>query len=138
MIKHPLFQNLPGLRLTLHHPTNPSLLQRDYPRGTSTVTKPSQASPKRSEDRLVEAQDLAAFKSDMTTLIKDMIQSSLSNFASHFKSDSGGKGEASQDHETSGDREPSPDRVDPSEGEEGELASEEEDPKLDQGDPNLD
>ena len=70
----------------------------------------------------------------MTALIKDMIQTSLSTFASKFKSDSGGNGESFQDQvlETSCDREPSPDRADPSEGEEGELASEEEDPKLDQ------
>ena len=71
--------------------------QTDYPRGTSTVTKPSQVSPKQAEDRPVQAQDLASFKSDMTTLIKDMIQSSLSTFASQFKSDSGDKGKSSQD-----------------------------------------
>ena len=74
----------------------------------------------------------------MTTLIKDIIQSSLSNFASQFKSDNRGKGESSQDHETSRDRLPSPNHVDHSEGEEGELASDEEDPEINQGDPNLD
>ena len=67
----------------------------------------------------------------MTFLIQNMIQSSLSTFASQFKSDSGGKGESFLH------REPSPDHVDPSEGEEGELASDEEDPGLDRGDPNL-
>ena len=98
--------------------------QRDYPRGT--VTKPTQASPK-------HAQDLANFKSDMTSLIKDMIQSSLSTFASQFKSDSGGKGESSQDQaqEVSQEGDPSPDHGDPSEGEEGELASDKEDPDFD-------
>ena len=71
--------------------------QRDYPQGT--VTKPSQASPKHAEDRPVQAQDLANFKSDMTSLIKDMIQSSLSTIASQFKPESGGKGGSSQDQE---------------------------------------
>ena len=68
-----------------------------------------------------------------------MIQSSLSAFASQFKSDSGGKGESSQDqtHEISREGEPSPYHVNPSEREEGELVSDEEDPNLDRGDPNL-
>ena len=85
------------------------LLQRGYPRGASTctVTKPSQASPKRAEDRPVQAQDLAAFKFDMIALIKDMIQNSLSPFASQSKSDFGGKGESSQDQQISRDKEPS-------------------------------
>ena len=39
---------------------------RDYPRGTSTATRPSQASPKRAEDRPAPAQDLEAFKAEMT------------------------------------------------------------------------
>ena len=49
------------------------------------------------------------------------------------------KGCSSQDRaqEISRDQDPSPDQVDPSVGEEGELASEEEDPDLHQGDPNL-
>ena len=64
---------------------------------------------------------MANFKSDMTSLIKDIIQSSLSTFASQFKSDSGGKGEFSQDQaqEISRKLEPSSDHVDLSEGEEG-------------------
>ena len=36
--------------------------RRDYPRGTCTATRPSQASPKRAQDRPVPAQDLEAFK----------------------------------------------------------------------------
>ena len=32
--------------------------RRDYPRGTRTVIRPSQARPKRAEDRPVHAQDL--------------------------------------------------------------------------------
>ena len=68
-----------------------------------------------------------------------MIHSSLSVVTSQCKSDSvGNLGESSQDHETSRDREPSLDLVDLSEGEEGELASDEEDPNVNQGDPNLD
>ena len=64
-----------------------------------------------------------------------MIKSSLSEFAS--QSGSGGKEEPSQDIETSQDREPSPDCTDPSEGKEGELSSDHEDPDLVQGDPNI-
>ena len=75
-----------------------------------------------------------------------MIQSSLSLFVSQFKSSSGNKRESSQDlaHKISRDQgleqDPSPgqvDHVDPPKGEEGELASEEEDPDLHQGDPHL-
>ena len=36
--------------------------RRDYPRGTSTVTRPSQAIPKHTEDRPVHAQDLEVLK----------------------------------------------------------------------------
>ena len=36
--------------------------RRDYPRGTCTATRPSQASPKRAQDRPAPAQDLEAFK----------------------------------------------------------------------------
>ena len=35
---------------------------RDYPRGTCPATRPSQASPKRAQDRPAPAQDLEAFK----------------------------------------------------------------------------
>ena len=38
--------------------------RRDYPRGTRTATRPSQASPKRAQHR--PAQDLEAFKADIT------------------------------------------------------------------------
>ena len=61
--------------------------------------------------------DLTTFKSDMTSLIQDMIQSSQSTFTSQFKSDSGGKGDSSQDRAHKISREPSPDQVDPSERE---------------------
>ena len=40
--------------------------RRDYPRGTCTATRPSQSSPKRAQDRPAPAQDLEAFKADMT------------------------------------------------------------------------
>ena len=68
-----------------------------------------------------------------------LIQSSLSSFASQFKASSGSKGDYSQDqvHEISRDHDLEQDHVDPPEGEEGELASEEEDPDLHQRDPNL-
>ena len=56
----------------------------DYPRGTCTATRPSQASPKRAEHTLAPAQDLEAFKADMTTMLSDMLQASLSKFASQF------------------------------------------------------
>ena len=36
--------------------------RRDYSRGTSTVTKPSQASPKRDENRPVHAQGLESLR----------------------------------------------------------------------------
>ena len=35
--------------------------RRDYPRGTCTATRPSQASPKRAQDRPAPAQDIEAF-----------------------------------------------------------------------------
>ena len=40
--------------------------RRDYPRGTCTATRPSQASPKRAQDIPAPAQDLEAFKGDIT------------------------------------------------------------------------
>ena len=75
---------------------------RDYPRGTSTITKPSESSTviktsttnKPVSGRPVQAHDLADFKTDMTSLIQDMIQSSLSSLTSQFNC-SGGKGVAS-------------------------------------------
>ena len=68
--------------------------QRDYPRGTCTATRPSQASPKWAEHTLTSAQDLEAFKADMTTMLSDMLQSSLSKFASQFNPSSGGQGDS--------------------------------------------
>ena len=68
--------------------------KRDYPRGTCTATRPSQASPKRAEHTLVSAQDLEAFKADMTSMLSDMLQASLSKFASQFNSSSGGQGDS--------------------------------------------
>ena len=47
--------------------------KRDYPRGTCTATRPSQASPKLSEHRPAPAQDLEAFKADMTSMLADML-----------------------------------------------------------------
>ena len=65
--------------------------KRDYPRGTCTATRPSQASPERAEHMLPPAQDLEAFKADMTS---DMLQASLSKFASQFNPSSGGQGDS--------------------------------------------
>ena len=65
-----------------------------YPRGTCTATRPSQASPKRAEHTLASAQDLEAFKSDMTLMLSDMLQASLSKFASQFNPSSGGQGDS--------------------------------------------
>ena len=81
---------------------------RDYPRGTSTVTRPSKASPKRAEDRPVHAQDLEVFKAHMTSMLADMLQSSLSNFASQLKSSSGGQGESVSTQNVASDQEKEP------------------------------
>ena len=67
--------------------------KRDYPRGTCTGTRPSQASPKWAECTLTPAQDLEAFKADMTSMLSDMLQASLSKFASQFNPSSGGQGD---------------------------------------------
>ena len=64
----------------------------------------------------MQAQDLAA-------MMRDMIKSSLNEFASQLGSDPGGKEEPSQDKEAFRDREPSRDLEDSSKGEEGGLAS---------------
>ena len=66
---------------------------RDYPRGTCAATRPSQASLKRAERTLTPAQDLEAFKADMTSMLSDMLQASLSKFASQFNPSSGGQGD---------------------------------------------
>ena len=63
-------------------------------RGTCTATRPSQASPKRAEHTLTPAQDLEAFKADMTSMLSDMLQTSLSKFASQFSPSSGGQGDS--------------------------------------------
>ena len=68
--------------------------KRDYPRGTCTATRPSKASPKRAEHTLAPAPDLEAFKADMTSMLSDMLQSSLSKFASQFNPSSGGQGDS--------------------------------------------
>ena len=70
--------------------------KRDYPRGTDSATKPSQASPRRAEDRPVHAQDLEVFKADMTSMLADMLNSSLDKFASQLKSGSEGQGDSTQ------------------------------------------
>ena len=67
--------------------------KRDYPRGTCTATRPSQASHRKAEPTVTPAQDLEAFKADMTSMLSDMLQSSLSKFASQFKPSSGGQGD---------------------------------------------
>ena len=67
--------------------------KRDYPRGTCTATRPSQASPRKAEHTLTPAQDLEAFKADMTSMLSDMLQASLSKFASQFNPSSGGQGD---------------------------------------------
>ena len=108
---------------------------RDYPRGTSTVTRPSQVSPKHAEERPVHAQGLEVFKADMTSMLADMLRSSLSNFASQLKSSSGGQGESVSTQNVASDQEKEPsDHDDRSEG--GDSASEE-DPTDIPGDPIL-
>ena len=53
----------PSVPGPVHHATSRRSLSphRDYSRGTSTVTRSSQASPKHAEDRPVHAQDLEVF-----------------------------------------------------------------------------
>ena len=116
---------------TSHRSISP---RRDYPRGTSTVTRPSQVSPKHAEDRPVHAQGLGFFKADMTSLLADM-RSSLSDFASQLKSSSGGQGKSESVQNMTSDqgKEPS-DHADHSEG--SDLAAVE-DPGENEGDPKL-
>ena len=71
--------------------------KRDYPRGTCTVTRPSQASPRKAEHTVTPAQDLEAFKADMTSMLSDMLQASFQKFASQFNTNSGGQGNISND-----------------------------------------
>ena len=49
---------------------------RGYPRGTCTATWPSQASPKQTQGTVSPAQDLQAFKADMTSMLSDMLKTS--------------------------------------------------------------
>ena len=72
--------------------------KRDYPRGTCTATRPTQASPRKAEHELTPAQDLEAFKPDMTSMLSDMLQASLSKFASQFNPSSGGQGDTVPTH----------------------------------------
>ena len=71
--------------------------KRDYPRGTCMVTRPSQASPRKAEHTVTPAQDLEAFKADMTSMLSDMLQTSFQKFASQFNTNSGGQGNNSQE-----------------------------------------
>ena len=71
--------------------------KRDYPRGTCTVTRPSQASPRKAEHTVTPAQDLEAFKADMTSMLSDMLQASFQKFASQFNTNSGGQGNNSNE-----------------------------------------
>ena len=71
--------------------------KRDYPRGTCTVTRPSQASPRKAEHTVAPAQDLEAFKADMTSMLSDMLQASFQKFASQFNTNSGGQGNNSKE-----------------------------------------
>ena len=71
--------------------------KRDYPRATCTVTRPSQASPRKAEHTVAPAQDLEAFKADMTSMLSDMLQASFQRFASQFNTNSGGQGNNSKE-----------------------------------------
>ena len=89
--------------------------RRDYPRGTCTATRPSQASPKWAQDRPAPAQDLEAFKADMTCC-QTCFNPPLV-FASQFKPSSGGQGESVSTQNVAPVHEESPsDQEDQSEG----------------------
>ena len=60
--------------------------KRDYPRGTCTATRPSQASPTRAEHS-APAQDFEAFKADVTSMMTEM----FNKFASKINTSSGGQ-----------------------------------------------
>ena len=61
------------------------------------VTRPSQASPRKAEHTVAPAQDLEAFKADMTSMLSDMLQASFQKFASQFNTNSGGQGNNSKE-----------------------------------------
>ena len=65
--------------------------KRTYPRGTCTVTRLSQASPRKAEHTVSPAQDLEGFKADMTSMLSEMLQASFQKFASQFNTNSGGQ-----------------------------------------------
>ena len=67
--------------------------KRDYPIWPCTATRPSQASPRKAEQTVTPAQDLEAFKADMTSMLSDMLQASFSKFAFQFNPSSGGQGD---------------------------------------------
>ena len=83
-----------GSASTSHRSPSP---KRDYPRGSCTVTRPSQASPRKAEHTVAPAQDLEAFKADMTSMLSDMLQASFQKFASEFNTNSGGQGNNSKE-----------------------------------------
>ena len=132
-----------GSASTSHRSPSP---KRDYPRGTCTVTRPSQASPRKAEHTVAPAQDLEAFKADMTSMLSDMLQASFQNFASQFNTNSGGQGnedtvpkqvffEPTVDVASHDDNENSPHRG-PEDQSEGEITEGEADP-ADSGLPTL-
>ena len=61
------------------------------------MTRPSQASPRKAEHTVTPAQDLEAFKADMTSMLSDMLQTSFQKFASQFNTNSGGQGNNSNE-----------------------------------------
>ena len=70
---------------TSHRSPSP---KRDYPRGTCTATRPSQASPKKAEHKLTPAQDLEAFKADkcknLVSVYKTFKNLLLQNYSTKF------------------------------------------------------
>ena len=61
------------------------------------MTRPSQASPRKAEHTITPAQDLKAFKADITSMLSDMLQTSFQKFASQFNTNSGGQGNNSNE-----------------------------------------
>ena len=144
--RHLSLLSLPGLRH--QHPRDTPLPKGTTPEGLILLL--SHLRPVRSMLMIVQYK-LKIWL--MTPLIKDMIQSSLSTIvsqykpiASKFKLESGAREDPLKNKirlklmrtlSLSREREPSPDLVDPSVGEDGELVFEEEDLGLDQGDSYL-